>query len=289
LASSLFGFAPKILVAPGYSAIKAIADEMLTQAEKFRAIALIDGTYGDDVNTTLTGRGDATKAFGTSNRRAIPCYPYLKGYDINKDTGEEGVDTNTDFPFSMFYAGLIAWVDKKFGYWESPSNYELMGVTGVERPISANLSDPNTDTNFLNSAGIVTVFNNYGTGWLAWGNRNASYPTNTQEDSFTATLRTFDVVHESLEKASLPFVGRKITKAWIDDMLHQGNDFIGILVARGALTQGSRVVFDKAENPDAQLAAGQAVFTIIKDAPSPAERITYKSIIDISLKTKALV
>jgi phage tail sheath protein FI len=288
LSSSMFGFRPKILVVPGRSGKKAIFDEMLSAAERLKAVALIDSTFGDDVQTTITNRGDATKSFGTSDMRAILCYPYLKGYDINKDDGGADTDTNTDFPYSMFYAGLMAWTDKNFGYWDSPSNYEFKGVTGMERPISANLNDADTDTNALNAAGIVTIFNSFGTGFRAWGNRNASYPTNTQEDNFIALLRTFDVVHESLEMASLPYVDRKITNAMIDDVLHSGNDFIAILVGRGALTQGSRVVFDKAENTPAQLSDGQLVLTIIKDAPAPAERITYKSVIDISLKSRAI-
>lgn len=288
LSFSMFGFRPKILITPGRSNKKAIFDEMLSSADRLKAVALIDSNLGDDVATTIADRGDAAKSFGTSNMRAILCYPYLKGYDINKDDGGADTDTNSDFPFSMFYAGLIAWTDKNFGYWDSPSNYEFKGVTGMERPISANLNDADTDTNALNAAGIVTVFNSFGTGFRAWGNRNASYPTNTDEDNFIALLRTFDVVHESLELASLPYVDRKITNAMIDDVLHAGNDFIAILVARGALTQGSRVVFDKAENTPAQLASGQLVLSIIKDAPAPAERITYKSTIDISLKSRAI-
>lgn len=288
LSFSMFGFRPKILLVPGRSGIKAITDEMLSSADRLKAVALIDSTLGDNVQGAITNRGDATKAFGTSDSRAILCYPFLKGYDVNKDDGGIDTDTNSNFPFSMFYAGLMAWTDKNFGYWDSPSNYEFKGVTGMERPISANLNDPDTDTNALNAVGIVTIFNSFGTGFRAWGNRNASYPTNTQEDNFIALLRTFDVVHESLEMASLPYVDRKITNSMIDDVLHAGNDFISVLVGRGALTQGSRVVFDKAENPPAQLSNGQLVLTVVKDAPAPAERITYKSVIDISLKSRAI-
>lgn len=284
LAFNLFGFRPKILIAPGRSSIKAIADELISSAERLKAVVLIDGVFGENVQTTITNRGDATKAFGTSNKRAIPCYPYLKAYDASKDDGEAGTDTNTNYPYSSFLAGLMALNDRTNGYWFSPSNKELKGITGVERNISANLSDPDTDANALNEAGIVTVFNSFGTGYRSWGNRNASWPTNTETDNFIPILRTFDLVHESLEQAALQFSDLPITQPLIDDIRQSGNDFISILVGRGALTQGSKVVFDKAENSPAQLAAGQLVFTIIKDGPSPAERITYKSIIDISLK-----
>jgi len=286
LAFNLFGFRPKILIAPGKSATKAIADELLSSADRLKAVAIIDSVYGEDVEDTIANRGDITKAFGTSNKRAILAYPYLKAYDESKDDGGEATDTNTDYPYSPFLAGLMAWNDNANGYWFSPSNKELKGVTGVERPISANISDPDTDANALNEVGILTVFNSFGTGLRSWGNRNASFPTNTETDNFIALLRTFDLVHESLEQSALQFADLPITQALVDDIRQSGNDFIAILVGRGALTEGSKVVFDRAENPNSQLAAGQLVFTIVKDGPSPAERITYKSIIDISLKER---
>lgn len=278
-----FGFRPKILIAPGRSATKAIADELIAAAVRLRAITYIDSTYGADVQTAISDRGDAAKAFGTSNKRAVLCYPYLKSYDVSKDDGQPDTDTNTDFPFSPFLAGITCLRDKENGYWWSPSNMELKLVTGVERPISANLNDPATDTNVLNGAGITTVFNSFGTGYRTWGNRNASYPTSTEADNFISLLRTFDVVHESLEQAALQFADRPGTQAFVDDIRQSGNNFVKVLIGRGALTEGSKVVFDRADNPAENLAAGQYTFRIIKMAPTPAERITYKSIIDISL------
>lgn len=286
LAFTQFGFRPKILIAPGRSNTKAIADELLASAIRLKAVPIIDGVFGEDVATTITNRGNAAKSFGLANKRPILTYPYLKGYDKSKDDGGAATDTNTDYPYSMFLAGLMAWNDRENGYWWSPSNKEFKGVTGVERPISANLNDASTDANALNEAGIMTVFNSFGSGYRAWGNRNASWPTNTEPDNFISLLRTFDVVDESLEQAALAFIDRPINNAVITDILQSGNEFIGILVGRGALTPGSKIVFDKAENPVTQMSAGQLVFTIIKDGPSPLERLTYKSIIDISLKGK---
>lgn len=283
LAFNQFGFRPKILIAPGRSATKAIADELIASAGRLRAITYVDGTYGENVQAAIADRGDATKAFGTSDSRAVPCYPYIKAYDASKDDGQPDTDTNTDYPYSMWLAGVTCARDSAFGYWWSPSNMPLQLATGVERPISANLNDPDTDANVLNGAGIVTVFNSFGTGYRSWGNRNASYPTNTQVDNFISLLRTFDVVHESLEQAALQFSDRPGTQAMIDDIRQSGNNFIKILIGRGALTEGSKVLYLQEDNSVANLAAGQYVFRIVKMGPTPAERITYKSIIDISL------
>ncbi|MCG2614894.1 phage tail sheath subtilisin-like domain-containing protein [Terrimonas sp. NA20] len=284
LAFGEFGFRPKILIAPGRSATKAIADELLSSAERMVGVALIDSVKGEDVQTTISNRGDATKAFGTSNKRAVLCYPYLKAYDASKDDGLPETDTRSDYPFSPFLAGLMAWADNEFGYWNSPSNNEFKGVLGMERPISANINDADTDANALNEAGIVTVFNSFGTGFKAWGNRNASFPINTQTNNFIPVLRTLDMWAESLIQASIPFVDKPLNQALIDDIRQTGNDFAATLVGRGALTEGSNVQFDRAKNPNTQLAAGHVVFSCIEDAPSPAERITFEHTIDISLK-----
>lgn len=281
LASTLFGFAPKIIIVPGRSGTKVIADEMLSLSERVKGVALIDSTLGDTVAQTIAARGDATKAFGTSSKRAVLCYPYLKGFDPYTNAAK-------DYPFSMFLAGLIAWTDNNLGYHFSPSNKNFKGVLGVERPISANMNDADTDANQLNEAGILTVFNAFGTGFRGWGNRNASFPTNTQSDSFISMLRTFDMLDESLQISAMQFVDLPITNATIDDIRQSGNDFIAVLVSRGALTQGTKVVFDRSKNSNEQLAAGQLTFTTFKDGPSPAERITHESLIDISLKSKAI-
>lgn len=39
------------------------------------------------------------------------------------------------------------------------------------------INDPNSEANLLNEAGIITVFNSYGTGIRLWGNRSAAFPS----------------------------------------------------------------------------------------------------------------
>ncbi|AOJ73564.1 hypothetical protein WS81_29105 [Burkholderia sp. MSMB2040] len=72
-------------------------------------------------------------------------------------------------PLSSRAAGLRARVDLDKGYWWSSSNQQLVGVTGVERPLSAMIDDPRSEVNLLNEQGITTVFNSYGSGLRLWG------------------------------------------------------------------------------------------------------------------------
>lgn len=275
LAFSQFGFNPRLLIAPGYSAIKAIASELLTYADTFRAHAIIDSTADITPTTAISDRGDVTKAFGTSSKRAILTYPRLKAYDAA---------TNADavVPYSAFMAGVIAATDNTDGYWFSPSNREIKGITGVERLISAAVNAANTEANLLNEKGIVTVFNSFGTGLRVWGNRSAAFPTSTAPGNFIAVQRTADVLHESLELAMLQFVDQPLNNALIDAVRDSVNSFIRTLIQRGAVIDGE-CTYDPAKNPSTELAAGHVTFDITFMPPTPAERITFESFIDINL------
>lgn len=277
LSKNLFGFVPKILIAPGYSILSAVAVQMIALADIFRAIPLIDAPHGTTVSAAIAGRGvSGSINFNTSSKRAFLLYPFLKAYD-------EATDSNIDVPYSQYMAGVMAATDNSDGYWFSPSNREIKGIVGVERNISSGINDANTDANLLNEVGITTIFNTFGTGIRTWGNRNASFNTNTGADSFISVQRTADVIHESLENALLQFMDQPITKALIDAIRETGNSFIRALIARGALIPGSRVEFPADLNQPADIAAGHLTYNLIIMPPVPAERITMRSFIDINI------
>lgn len=275
LAFSLFGFNPKIMIAPGFSSVNAIATELGVVAGKFRAVYLLDAPTGITPPAAITGRGPAgTINFNTSNKRAILLYPMLKAAD---GQGVEALDY-----FSSHFAGLMAAVDNSEGYWVSPSNHEIDGITGVERVLTASLTDQNAETNQLNAAGIVTIFNAFGTGRRAWGNRNASFPSSTAPDNFITVRRTADVIEESIEQAQLQFIDKPINKATIDAVRESTNSFMRVLVQRGAIIDGN-CTYDPADNPTVELAAGHVTYGYTFMPPPPMERVTFKSTIDTNL------
>jgi phage tail sheath protein FI len=275
-AFNTFGFSPRILIAPGYSSITAISTEMIVKAEKYRGHALIDAPAGTTVAVAIAGRGPAGAInFYTSNKRAVLCYPMLKAYDT-------ATDANQDRPYSQFLAGVIAATDNNEGYWVSPSNKEIKGIVGVERTITWAINDANTNANLLNEKGIVTIAAGYGTGYRSWGNRSAAFPTSTSPNNFIAVQRTADILHESLELAMLEFIDRPINNAVIDAIKETVNAFMRTLIGRGALVDGN-CTFDIAKNPPTELAAGHLTFDLNFMPPTPAERITFESFIDINL------
>lgn len=277
LAFNMFGFTPRIFIAPLYSHKAAIGTEMIAQAEKFRAHALLDAPQDTRVAAVVTGRGPAGSVgkFNTSSKRAVLCYPWLKAFDAN--TEEDVLQ-----PFSQFLAGVIASTDREIGYWASPSNKEIKGITGVELNLSAAVNDPDTDVNLLNEKGILTIFNSFGTGIRTWGNRSAAFPTSTKPSNFICVQRTADIIHESLELATLQFIDNPLNQATIDSIRETVNSFIRSLIQRGALVDGV-CTFDRAKNSPVELAAGHVTFDITFMPPTPAERITFDSFIDINL------
>ena len=273
---SLFGFNAKILIAPGYATLNAVTTELVAMADKLRAVTLIDAPAGVTVQQAIEGRGPAgTINFNTSNARAVLCYPHLRVYDPRTDS--ERLE-----PFSARLAGVMCKTDMEQGYWWSPSNHEISGIVGVERAITARVNDPQSEANLLNEAGIVTVFNSFGTGYRVWGNRSAAWPSVTHPKNFINVRRTADVLHESVEYAMLQFIDRPINDALIDDIRGSVNAFIRTLVGRGALIDGS-CTYDPAKNPPTELAAGHLVFDLAFMPPTPAERISFESFIDINL------
>ena len=77
---------------------------------------------------------------------------------------------------SVAIAVAKAATDSTYGFWISPSNYELAGILGTEVPIKSSLTDSTADTNLLNGAGIVTVLRRAGSGYRVWGKLDCCFP-----------------------------------------------------------------------------------------------------------------
>jgi uncharacterized protein len=276
-AFNTYGFNPKILVTPGFSTITAVATNFRALADQYRGIFYCDAPAGTTVNAAIAGRGPAGSIapFNISHQRTELLYPELQKYDTASDA-------EVNFPYSAFKAALRQQVDNSEGFWVSDSNH-VINCDGVELAISASLNDGTCDANQLNSVGISTIFNTFGTGIRAWGNRNSTFPVNTDAKTFTNVVRTDDIVSESMELAALPYVDKPLTQALIDVIREDGNNFIRILIQRGALLPGSRIVYNPDDNSADELAAGHVVFERIYMVPTPAERITFNSMLDISL------
>ena len=278
---SLFGYYPKTIIAPVFCEDDAVVTQINTLCNKIRAMGIVDAPVGTTVQEAITARGpEGTINFNFASERLIFCYPHLKVYDSD-------ADSEVIQPYSQWLAGVIAAKDIDKGYWWSPSNTEILGITGVEKQLTSMISDPSSEVNTLNEAGIVTVFNSYGSGLKTWGNRSSAYPTSTVPTNFINVRRTADILHESVEYSMLQFIDYPITNGLIDSICESVNAFIRTLIGRGALIDG-KCSYNPAKNSVEEIANGHLVFDIEFMPPTPAERITFESFINIQL-LKSLV
>lgn len=271
---SLFGFYPKILLSPVFSSLVSVSGELAATATSMRAITFIDAPIGITPQQAITGRGPVgTINFNTSSERVGLCYPHLRSYD-------NVIGAEVLYPLSVYAAGAQSRKDQENGYWWSLSNTEILGITGVERPIDAMINDPSCEANLLNAAGIITVFNSFGTGIRVWGNRSAAFPSSTHPKNFLCVRRVADIIAESLEYFTLQYNDRPLNNALIDDIVESGNGFLRKLKADGAVIDG-KVWFEASLNPSVELAAGHVTISYDFMPPTPAERVSYQATINI--------
>ena len=278
---SLMGFFPKRLIAPVFCTLNSVTSALIAMANRLRARAYIDAPIGITPAMAIAGRGPMGAInFNTSAGRAKLFYPHVKVYDAA---------TNADRiePLSQRAAGLGNAIDIERGYWWSHSNQEIAGITGMERTISAMINDPNCDANLLNEVGITTVFNNFGTGLRLWGNRMASWPASTDPDTFECVLAVGDIIDESIEYFSLQYTDNPGSKPWADSITESVNGFLRKLKADGAIIDG-RCWFDASDNTVEEMAAGHYVFSRDYMPPTPAERITHKTRVNIDYMNNLL-
>jgi len=274
-ALSQFGFFPKILIAPGFSHEAGVGPEMLTVANPCRAMALID------IPEDKTPEEAVQIKQAYNSDRCMICYPKIKFVDPL--TGTESTDW-----LSSRAAGLMAKVDKEEGYHVSPSNHVLEGITGVERLLSYIPNNENTELNYVNSQGIVSVLNFYGSGYRLFGNRTAAFPFMSDPlNTFICWRRVADILEESIEYYTLQFLDKpmftnpmNVKNDLLIKIQDSVNDFIRILRGRGVLVDGECTI-NTDDNPTTALANGQLTYRYYFTPPVPAERITYKAIADI--------
>lgn len=285
MAYNTFGYRAKLIVCPQSFAFPSVVNKMAEIAAHQKAIYYVDGPPDASISTVISARGPlgTYSGFNSSDQRRTLCYPFIKRYD-------EYSNQDNWWPLSPFLAAAQAAkdVNDPISYAASVSNTEIKGITGISRLIEFELGDENCEANQLNAAGITTVITGFGLGWRAWGNRNASFPLNAGAETFVCVTRVADILNESVQEASLVFVDKGITPALIDSVIATVEGYMQTLEGFGRLLPGSRCIFDPADNPISQLQNGQVVFRLIYMPPVPAERITFKSYVDVSLLKAAL-
>ncbi|VVM50073.1 phage tail sheath family protein [Pseudomonas fluorescens] len=248
---SLFNLQPRLLIAPKHSATEAVATAMDVLAGRLKALAIIDGP-----NTTDEAAIAYAENFGS--KRVFMVDPAVKQWSTVTNADEA-------VPASAIAAGLFAQTDARFGFWASPSNKEIAGITGTVRPIEYLDGDPTCRANLLNAASITTIIRDGG--YRLWGNRTLSADPKW---SFVTRVRTTDMVMEAIQAGMKWAVDRGITKTYVKDVTETVHAFMRDLKALGAVIN-FEVYADLEKNTATQIEQGKVYWTIrFTDVP-PAE------------------
>ena len=228
---SVLGYRPRLVIAPGQSANQAVATAMDTLVGRLQAIGIIDGPNTTDDDATAYAAN-----FGS--KRLLMADPYVQVYDTTSSS-------TVALPSSPVIAGMFAATDAQYGYWASPSNKVIAGITGTVRPIEFLDGDPTCRANLLNNANITTIIRE--SGFRVWGNRTLSSDPLWQ---FVTRVRTVDMVMAAVLAGTRWAVDLGITKAYVHEVTESVNDFMRDQKALGAV-----IDFEVYPDPDLNTAS----------------------------------
>ena len=253
---------PKILIAPGKSNTVAVGQALGAAADRLLGLAIVEGP-GTTNAAAIAARADM------ASRRIYFVDPGVKvaladGSIVNR-------------PASAYAAAAIAAsdADAARGWWHSPTNAAIRGIVGAARPIGFSITDPQSDANLLNADEVATVVY-AGGAYRLWGDRGCAPEDEAGEFAFVSAVRIADQIREALVRSHLWAVSRNITSTYLEDVAAGVNDYLAELVGLGAILGGNCEPAGEF-NTRAQIAMGNATWTLDYYPAQPAERLTFRA------------
>lgn len=213
-AKTLFDLKPRILGAPGLDSLT-VTSALIALAQK---ISINGFVYGGAHATTKEQAVAWRQNFGA--REYMPIFGDFK---VGDDTVEA----------AAVALGMRALIDQTIGFSRSLSNLPIPAVTGLTQPISWDLQDTSTDSDYLNSKDITVCIRNKG--YRFWGNRTTSADSRFCFEVYTRTAQILkDTIADSMFEhvdSGMSVGEAKAIIAKIDakgkDMSRPGGDLLG--------------------------------------------------------------
>lgn len=260
-AESVTGIRPRILIAPcadGFTVADGVIDgapaavALAAVADRLGAVCVIDGPDVDATNAN-----HAVQVIGS--RRAYLVDPFVEMGGVLQ-------------PNSPFVAALISYTDNDKGFWWSPSNQVIPGISGLSRPIDYQAGDPACEADVLNGFHVNTIIRSGG--YRLWGNRTCE--TVDPKWKFISVVRTNDIINDSVQAAHQWAVDRNITKTYAEDVLEGVNAFLRHLTSQGAILGGNAWIDEELNTPES-IADGHFYVDFDFTPPYPAEKVIFRS------------
>lgn len=259
-----FRLVPGIIACPKFSCLPEVAAVMRAKCENingiFSCICIVDIPSDASGAQTYSQAVEWKNSHNLNHERQLVCWPMV----------ELG---NRKFHMSTQLIGVINATDSDNDNvpFKSPSN-ELMMIDSVRTDSGNEISLGLEQANYLNSQGIITSIN-FINGFVAWGNRTACYPANSDvKDCFIPVRRMFDFLSNSFILTFWQNVDMPVTLRLIQTIINSFNIYLNGLAARQMLL-GGRIEFRNDENPSTNLIDGKLIFHVFITPPVPAETI----------------
>lgn len=281
-AQNKYGFEPMIYIAPRYSALDAVKQELVAITEKTEAMAYIDAPDGWSFNQAIESRSNGGD-FATLKEGQKLLFPHvlIPNPEYAADAAQPAAQY-LNVPVSAYAAGLRAKIDLTEGWHVSSSNHAYTGIEGTDVPITFALNDKTCEANLLNAAGITTVVNMYGNGLVEWGNYTTGFPGTTTPEVFECIRRSRMIMKRSITMACAQFIDKKqVKQADIDLVRNTVNQFYNKLMNDQKIVYG-QCFFDKKKNPVSELAQGHVTFSNEWTPALPMQRMTFDHKIDLN-------
>jgi phage tail sheath protein FI len=234
------------------TAANPVVAELLGIAARLRGTIIADAATTPEASVLYRQDWDSERILAVDNR------PLFFDTDLAAHVAQ---------PASARIAGLQALIDNTEGFWVSPSNHIIQGITGTARPVDFSRSDPNSEANYLNANDVATIIHHEG--FRLWGNHGCSSDPLWK---FWCVGRTRDMIYESMEQAVLWAVDKPISAELFEALAQQVNYYLRHLKAAGAIVGGECWIDPNFNTPD-QLVQGKVTFSFDFEPVAPAEHI----------------
>lgn len=267
-AESVVKVAPRLIVVPEFSQEQAVVSELVVIATKLHAIIIADGPNSTDADA-ITYR----ESFGSDRIYLVD--PWVKVWDT---------ETSTEIvrPASARVAGVIAKSDAERGFWHSPSNRIIDGITGTARAIDFTLGDATSRANILNENEVTTIIQR--DGFRLWGNRGLSADPKW---AFIKRRRVADMINESIMQAHFWAIDRNADRTYFENVVDGVNAYGQRMIDVGALV-GFKCWANQELNTPEALEDGKVYFDYDWVETPTAEHITFRSMINNGYLTEVL-
>lgn len=265
-----FNKVPTIFDSPGWSHIKDVNDALKLASQKINGhwYAWVNSNIDTTDATGAITIAEATAWKATNNYTGAgegPCWPMTK------------IGTRK---FHLSTLTTVAMQQTDFNNddvpMESPSNKKIE-ITGLCLADGTNIVFDQSQANTLNASGIRTACF-WGGRWVLWGPHTGAFVDGTDidiRDKFDSSVRMAYHLMNDFQIKYSSLTDKLMTRAMVETILNDYQEYMDSLIARGALLLGS-ISFNESSNPTSDMVEGDFIFDVMHTSTPPGKSLTAK-------------